>query len=159
MNIFVLDINLSRCAQYHCDKHVVKMIVEYAQMLCATYWLQQIEAPYRLTHKNHPCTAWVRKSKNNFNYLIGLAFSLHDEYVKRYNKIHATYKIICWCRDNSHRLDFTEIDFSLPPLCMPDNYIKEVNSLEEVAEAYRTFYKEEKSYFAFYNYSEKPFWL
>jgi hypothetical protein len=32
MNIFYLDEDPKICAQYHCDKHVVKMIIEYAQL-------------------------------------------------------------------------------------------------------------------------------
>jgi hypothetical protein len=51
MNIFYLDKDPETCAQYHCDKHVVKMILETAQLLCATQWLCGTEAPYRLTHK------------------------------------------------------------------------------------------------------------
>ena len=34
MNIFILDRDPKVCAQYHCDKHVVKMILETAQMIC-----------------------------------------------------------------------------------------------------------------------------
>jgi len=34
MNIFYLDKDPVKAAQYSCDKHVVKMILESAQMLC-----------------------------------------------------------------------------------------------------------------------------
>ena len=37
MNIFVLDKNPIRAAQLQCDKHVVKMIVESAQMLSTAH--------------------------------------------------------------------------------------------------------------------------
>ena len=37
MNIFYLDTNPALCAEYHCDKHVVKMIIEYAQMLSTAH--------------------------------------------------------------------------------------------------------------------------
>lgn len=33
MNIFFLDRNIRKCAAYHCDKHVVKMILESTQLL------------------------------------------------------------------------------------------------------------------------------
>ena len=33
MNIFILDSNHEKCAQYHCDKHVPKMILETAQIM------------------------------------------------------------------------------------------------------------------------------
>jgi hypothetical protein len=38
MNIFVLDKDPHAAAHYHCDKHVVKMILEAGQMLCAAHW-------------------------------------------------------------------------------------------------------------------------
>ena len=37
MNIFYLDTNPALCAEYHCDKHVVKMIIEYAQLLSTAH--------------------------------------------------------------------------------------------------------------------------
>lgn len=38
MNIFLLDKNPEKCAAYHTDRHVVKMIVETAQLLCTAHW-------------------------------------------------------------------------------------------------------------------------
>lgn len=55
MNIFYLDDDIETCARYHCDKHVIKMILESAQILCTVLWINQIPAPYRSTHKHHPC--------------------------------------------------------------------------------------------------------
>ena len=56
MNIFVLHKNPKKAAQYHHDKHVVKMILESAQMLCSVHWVMGSDgAPYKLAHKNHPC--------------------------------------------------------------------------------------------------------
>ena len=37
MNIFYLSTNTDECARYHCDKHVVKMILETAQMLSTAH--------------------------------------------------------------------------------------------------------------------------
>lgn len=37
MNIFVLDLSPTIAATFHCDKHVVKMIVEYAQLLSTAH--------------------------------------------------------------------------------------------------------------------------
>ena len=57
MNIFYLDKDPQQAAKYHCDKHVVKMILESAQMLCTV--VNEISGgqvtPYKSTHKNHPC--------------------------------------------------------------------------------------------------------
>jgi hypothetical protein len=46
MNIFFLDFDTEKCAKYHCDKHVVKMILETAQLLCGVHWVIGSEAPY-----------------------------------------------------------------------------------------------------------------
>ena len=54
MNIFVLDYDTKVCAQMHCDKHCVKMILETAQLLCGVHHMTGGEAPYGLSHKNHP---------------------------------------------------------------------------------------------------------
>ena len=53
MNIFVLDNEVEKCAEYHCDKHVIKMILESAQMMSAVVRLQGYDVGYKLTHKNH----------------------------------------------------------------------------------------------------------
>jgi hypothetical protein len=70
MNIFCLDTDPVVAAQYHCDKHNVKMILEATQLLCTTFWMQDIEAPYRKTHFNHPSAIWARTSKKNFDWLF-----------------------------------------------------------------------------------------
>lgn len=39
MNIFYLDGDVTKAAQYHCDKHVVKMVLETAQILCTGIYI------------------------------------------------------------------------------------------------------------------------
>lgn len=34
MNIFFLDWDVKRCSEYHCDKHVVKMILDTFTKFC-----------------------------------------------------------------------------------------------------------------------------
>ena len=63
MNIFKLDESPVVSAKYACDKHVVKMILESAQMLCAVH--PEGTAPYKRSFYNHPCTKWVRESNLN----------------------------------------------------------------------------------------------
>ena len=68
MNIFYLDKDPVRAAEYHCDKHVVKMILESSQMLCTAHRLLSGEdycndkGLYKLAYKNHPSTKWARES-------------------------------------------------------------------------------------------------
>jgi len=98
MNIFFLHPVPAICAQQHCDKHVVKMILEYTQLLCTAHHEQdgnmmltppldhsQLLAP---THKNHPCAIWVRDCMENYSWLAELLFWLHEEYTLRYGKKH-----------------------------------------------------------------------
>ena len=68
MNIFYLDRDPAKCAAMHCDKHVVKMILEYAQLLSTAHRVldgdQNADSQgfYKATHKNHPSAVWVRES-------------------------------------------------------------------------------------------------
>lgn len=92
MNIFALHIEPKTCAAMHCDKHVVKMILESAQMICTTHHLYPNEyvdydIPYKLAYVNHPCTKWVRHSLSNYKWLMSLTKYLNDEYVYRYDKV------------------------------------------------------------------------
>lgn len=93
MNIFALDKDTKRCAQMHVDKHVVKMILEYCQLLCTTKRLldniiEDHPKLYKVTHKNHPSAVWTRKNADCFFWLIELTQELMTEYTHRYGKIH-----------------------------------------------------------------------
>ena len=85
MNIFILALQVVTCARYHVDSHVVKMITEAAQLLCTACHLKGGTGHYRVTHKNHPCSLWVRESLSNWRYLRSLAKALNDEFKYRYN--------------------------------------------------------------------------
>ena len=67
MNIFVLHKDPVVAAQMQCDKHVVKMLLESAQMLCSPF--EPGSAPYRRSHYNHPCSKWARESSSNYQWL------------------------------------------------------------------------------------------
>lgn len=86
MNIFVLDTDPKLCAEYHCDKHVVKMILEHAQLLSTALRAYGVDAGYKATHVNHPSSKWVRQSQDNFNWLVEMTFWLNLEYTRRYRK-------------------------------------------------------------------------
>ena len=149
MNIFVLDTCPIQSAKYACDKHVVKMILESAQMLCSIH--PQGDAPYRRSFYNHPCTKWVRESSANYNWLIEHAYALCSEYTRRYDKIHKTEKVIDWC--NNNRIELPDIGLTPHPTCMPD-YCKE----ESIVDSYRNYYIKEKSDFAKWKDGNVPYW-
>ena len=86
MNIFVLDSDPAACARAHCDKHVIKMILEHAQMACTVaHKLHLPDVPYRATHANHPCTLWLGESRNNLLWLEQLTIYLDFEKCVRFN--------------------------------------------------------------------------
>ena len=149
MNIFVLDESPVVSAKYACDKHVVKMILESAQMLCAVH--PEGTAPYKRSFYNHPCTKWVRESARNYEWLLLHAYALCNEYTIRYDKVHKTEAIIEWCDNN--RPELPNIEMTKQPTCMPD-YCK----TESVVESYRKYYINEKAKFAKWKDGNIPFW-
>lgn len=140
MNIFFLDWNPEIAAKYHCDKHVVKMILETAQMLYSVHWVLELNLPdnaYKLAHKNHPCSIWARTSLNNYLWLCSLGLSLCNEYTFRYNKIHKTQSHIEWLFNNPPK--FKIINLTLPALAMPLEF-----KSKDIIKSYRLFYIESK---------------
>ena len=106
MNIFVLDNDPIVAAQSQSDKHVVKMVLETAQMLCAAF--PPGEAPYKRSYYNHPCTVWARKSDDNYYWLCRHGIALSVEYTHRYGKRHKSQDVIEWCLLNAYKLKLPE---------------------------------------------------
>lgn len=93
MNIFILDNDPVIAAQLQCDKHVVKMVLESAQLLSTAHHIYgdiDSSALYKKTHENHPSAIWARESVENYIWLYNHFIGLCDEYTHRYNKIHKT---------------------------------------------------------------------
>lgn len=103
MNIFALDEVPEQAAVWHCDAHVIKMILETAQLLSSAHHAinpNNTYPIYRPTHTNHPCAVWTRKSKANYVWLTQLGLALCDEYTFRYDKIHKTQSVLEWLEVN-----------------------------------------------------------
>ena len=101
MNIFVLSLCPYIAAHLHCDTHVVKMILETAQLLYTAHHVAGTktlpEGAYKKTHANHPCAVWVRESCANYRWLAELGIWLCKEYAYRYgDKIHKTTRHLVW---------------------------------------------------------------
>ena len=90
MNIFYLDKCPDKAARLQYNKHVVKMILESAQMLCTAHhhYGNGDNVPYKKAHYNHPSTIWVRQNSIHYDWLYDHMMALGNEYTKRYNKIH-----------------------------------------------------------------------
>jgi hypothetical protein len=152
MNIFFLDFDTQKCAQYHCDKHVVKMILETAQLLCGTHWVVGSQAQYKLSHKNHPCAIWTRESLSNYLYLCDLGLELCKEYTYRYGRRHKSQDVIEWCVTNKPNIK--DIGFTTPAKAMPDEY-----KVMDVVESYRNYYMGAKKDFAVWKNRDVPEWF
>ena len=134
MNIFLLDTDTKKCAQYHCDKHVVKMILETAQLLCGVHHMtnQITEAPYKLSHRNHPCSIWARESLSNYLYLCELGLELCKEYTYRYGKRHKSQDVIEWCLINKPNIADKEFTEPARECLMSINPIAWLNHIEVI---------------------------
>jgi hypothetical protein len=155
MNIFILDKDVKKCAQYHCDKHVVKMILETAQLLCGVHHVTaQVtdQVPYKLSHKNHPCAIWTRESLSNYLYLCELGLALCDEYTHRYGKRHKSLQVILWCINN--RPNIPDKEFTEPAKAMPEEY-----KVKSVVDSYRNYYRGAKSGFTTWKNRDIPKWF
>jgi len=178
MNIFVLDLDPTLCAQYHCDKHISKMIVEHCQILGSIAYTARgvyrkaditpefirntfpgfprkrednTPHPYGIGYRNHPCTQWAGKTLDNYRWLCTLTAEMCKEYTRRYGRKHAGEEICRWYASNHPNLPLTGIT----PFAqaMPDN-CKATNAVT----AYRNYYKKYKSHFAKWRHSSTPEW-
>ena len=185
MNIFYLNNDPKLCAEMHLDKHVVKMILEYAQLLSTAHRVldgtvstrlsksgrKQQYYPladerdnflYSATHVNHPSAVWVRYSYENYEWLYKLFIALLDEYTHRYGRIHATARLIDALYTPPIHIP-KGIGFTEPTPAMPN----EVKVLREVAtdryeidsiESYHKYYIHNKVHIAKWTKREIPLW-
>jgi len=153
LNIFLLDHDIERCAQSHCDQHVVKMILESVQILCTALNKIGMETPYKSTHRNHPCVLWVGESFDNFLWLKDLAWFLNDEYQYRFDKSEDHRSIEVLKSISSYR--YARRGLTPFAQAMPGEY----KIPGDAVNAYRRFYVGEKQRFARWTRREKPVWF
>lgn len=152
MNIFFLDKNPQTAAQYHCNKHVCKMILESAQLLSTSHNVLGRGGPLRTTHINHPCNVWVRASDLHYKWLFALYVNLLEEYKLRYHKIHSYDKLVKSLIDPADNIP--EGGWIDPPQCMPMQY-----KCDDTVQAYRNYYIGEKASFARWTKRNIPSWF
>lgn len=155
MNIFFTNYSPETCAQEHVDKHVVKMVLETAQLLSGA--VQQavgrpIDGLYRPTHMNHPCARWVRTNHDNFRWTVRLGIALGREFEHRYGKVHKSTAVILQAMKYGCYLNNGPT--TLPPRAMP----MEFNAAPTAVEAYRLYVAARKSHLASWTKRDKPWW-
>lgn len=172
MNLFVLDRCPHRSARLMCDKHVVKMILEVAQMLSTAH--RELESNivtddcllYKKTHLNHPSTIWVRTTGANYMWTYRHFLALCDEYTRRYGKVHLTEtklrEELMYIPEVLHPSTNLK-NLTVPPLCMPEEYYvkgrQQPKSWKECALSYQAYYKGAKAYMATYKLTPVPNFL
>jgi hypothetical protein len=176
VNIFYLNPDPKICAEMHCNKHVVKMIIEYAQLMSTAHRVLDGEEYYALSvngrrikrwrmtdlkyenglmkasHVHHPSNVWVRQSRQNYMWLNQMWNYLLLEYTHRYGKRHA-------CADRMEFLyvwpkNIPDVPFTPPTPAMPDECKIANNSLA----SYHKYYIEKKVRFAKWTNREAPLW-
>jgi len=163
MNIFYLDNDPVKCAEYHVDKHVVKMILEYCQLLSTAHriidgketiaesktgrkvkrWILPDEREtvlYSATHVNHPSAVWARQNKDNYAWLHSLLCELCKEYTYRYGKVHKCQETGLVDKLAIVPYNLNNTPFTQPTPAMPDACKVPGDSLK----SYRNYYIMEK---------------
>lgn len=156
MNLFPLDKDLTKCAEYTVNKHVPKIFLEDIQLL--SNCLPIDIAPYKRAHYNHPMAKWVRESQANFQWAINYALALHGEYNYRSGKIHKSLVALNKIIENQHLISFPTDQSTRMPRCFGDfkNIIPETN---DVVADYRQYYKLAKYHLFAWKNRDVPSWL
>ena len=176
MNIFALHQETKPSAIMHCDKHCVKMIVEYAQLMSTAHrfldgeyyagktvkghnikrYRMKLDIMennlYKASHINHPSAVWVRQSKSNYEWLYSLGRELMKEYTFRYDKNHACEKLIPFLENVPNKIGVNQ--FTMPTPAMPEIY-----KVSCVVESYRNYYRGDKRRFATWKNRSVPEWF
>ena len=177
MNIFYLDRDVRKAAEYHCDKHVVKMILESAQLLCTAHrvldgtpylgssvsekrnvarWKLPDEREaimYRACHVHHPCGVWVRANIDHYRWLYDLMYYLIYEYKHRYNgKTHKCEDLLQPLLNAPYNIPI--VDWQEPPQAMPDDS----KVVGDSVQAYRNYYMNHKRRMANWKVRGQPEW-
>jgi hypothetical protein len=185
MNIFYLDENPIKCAEFHCDKHVVKMIIEYAQLLSTAHRIldgdqytdltangrrikrwrlddDREQSLMKASHINHPSAIWCRENRENYIWLYRMWCWLCYEYTYRYGKVHACQRledVLSLIPDNIPDGKF----FAPTPAMPPDLKIVAKNPIVgrkyDVLASYKNYYIQEKASFAKWKNRNTPEWF
>jgi hypothetical protein len=149
MNLFILSLIQREIAEYMMDKHVSKILLEAVQMLCSAKRILDPEDEetnsylYKMAHKNHPVTIWVRKSLANYMWTLDLVEELHKEWRFRYGhsdtKFHKSYLIAEILRSNAPSPEKFLTEGLTPfALAMPDKY-----KTDDPVQSYKNYYMSE----------------
>lgn len=166
MNIFYVDSNPTVAAQSLCNRHVVKMISESANILL---WkckkegyelpLSKSGTPVKLSHENHPATKWALESWGNYKWLYEHLFAMLFEYYTRYKQKHFCETYMNYLYDIRNRLDFDKEEQTHFKGCFGNLNEQCGNKDMSTVDGYRLYYWLDKSSFARWPSVDKiPVW-
>lgn len=161
MNIFYLNNNPHVCARYHVDKHVVKMILETAQLLSTAHRVldgkefklsdDRDTKLYKATHVNHPSAIWSRASAGNYKWLHALLIELCAEYTFRYNKVHKVQRDDLDLLLSHVPFNINDGEFVEPPAVVSDDC-----KTSDVISSYHNYYNVKKCHMFKWKNRETP---
>lgn len=159
MQIFVLSTDTKECAKFYADTHVVKIILEIAQLLCTAHRIldgvDEIEGVdlYKVTHQNHPCAIWVRESSANYQWTYDLFYDLCEEYTYRYEKVHLCEQkfrdILVFSPNKIPEGPMTDFALAVTDDCKTDDAV----------ESYRNYYRTSKRNICKWTKRDVPNWF
>lgn len=163
MNIFIVDYDPCVAAKCLVDRHIIKMILESAQMLSTAHRIcdgdkngvlndEREELLYRITHKNHPCTRWVIEGKENYRWLLYHWIALMDEYTLRYFKTHSCERLKPYLLTPPINMK----ESGTYPVCAMDESYK---ISKDVVKNYRNYYNNGKSHLFKWTKRHPPEWV
>lgn len=171
MNIFVLDIDPTKSAQYLCDTHLIRMVQETTELLCTVHRLMDGDEQGKLpkashstleelllpaTDVDHPCVLWAMESIHNYHWIYAHGIALLTEYHFRFNKDPIHRDLYSLLYEIPHSFFYTKDTFERTPFvqCMPEKY----KVAGDPILAYRLFYIGEVIPTATWTFRDAPNW-
>ena len=152
MNIFFTSRNPVVAAQGLGDSHILKQILETAQLLDTAHNVSLVARPKSVF--NNPCAMWARSSRENYTWLFQHFEELLNEYSYRFGKVHAYMKYVTHLQ-NVDGCKFSGFGWSDPPLIAPAIYQR----LVEPTKVYRAYYRHGKKSLHHWTKRNPPGWL
>ena len=180
MNIFYLDSDPIQAAKWQCDKHIIKMPLETAQMLCTAHrcldGFRRLKFTpkgrkvthfemfnkfhdalfYKATHWNHPSTQWIMESDEHYRWAYEHWIALSQEFAQRQGKAHKSWEVLA-----DYLLappsNIASAGFSEPPTAINEEW-QHLIVPDDTVQSYRNYYQVAKRHLHKWKQNQPP-WL
>lgn len=187
MNIFILDHDLDKSAEYHVDKHVVKMPLEAAQLLTTALYIDSlfgyisralVKEERDELNEFKKSLAGMSPTDRPFGPYLPTAFNhpcsiwvrtSFDNYAYTFNYAHAVGQEYTYRYGKQHASTVAIQALPAPnqlkndgltsyALALSSNFPPELKDVTDPVKTYRYFYMLDKAPFATWKYRNKPYW-